>query len=132
MAAFMNNEHEERYNEVLGRMKRKDTYHKAAAYLITLDEELYNHIDEVFDFDKGSIFVSGLAMRGWQTAGSIKTTHLLLNLWNSSMADFDRNDKIDKDSIRQYSVDEIFSSNLAYWYFEAIKLRYPHIERSVS
>lgn len=132
MAVFRNDTHKRRYNEVLKRMKRKDNYHQAAAYLIALDSELYRHINEVFDFDNGSIFVSGLATRAWQTGGSVKTTHLLLNLWNSSMADFDDNDKIDRDSLRQYSVDEIFSSGLAVWYFEAVKLRFPHIERSVS
>ena len=39
MAQFKNSEHEERYYTVLSKMKSTDSYHRAVAYLFTLDKD---------------------------------------------------------------------------------------------
>lgn len=56
----------------------------------------------------------------------------MFNLWNTSCTDLDKDNREIKESARKYTVDEIFSSNLAFWYFEAVKLRYPHIGTEVE
>ena len=100
MAQFKNSEHEERYYTVLSKMKSTDSYHRAVAYLFTLDKDCSRHIDDVFDFRGDAIKPDGLNC-GWQTSTSIRTTRLA------------------------FTPDDIFTSTYAKHYFEAIKLRYP-------
>lgn len=45
----------------------------------------------------------------------------MFNLWCSACEDYDREKNAVKDSARKYTVDEIFSSSLVVWYFEAVK-----------
>ena len=44
MVQFMNSEHEKKYYSVLARMRSTDCYHRAIAYLFTLDSVCKNHI----------------------------------------------------------------------------------------
>lgn len=53
MVQFMNSEHEKKYYSVLARMRSTDCYHRAIAYLFTLDSVCKNHISEVYDFKRG-------------------------------------------------------------------------------
>lgn len=129
---FKDKEHENRYFEILARMGNRDEYHKAAAYLLSLDIDCYNHVDSLYDFAEHGIRPWGALNQAWQTGTSVKTTRLIFNLWNSRCYDLDTESREIKDSARKYTVDEIFSSSLALWYFEAIKLRYPHIETEVE
>jgi len=124
---FGDEQHEKRFYAILGKMKSGDVYHTSVAYLLTLDIECYRHIDSLFDFEEDVIKPYGALNQAWQTGTSAKTTRLMFNLWRGSYEDYDRDEKSVKDSSRKYTVDEIFSSNLALWYFEAIKLRYPNI-----
>ncbi|MCH5208898.1 MAG: hypothetical protein J1F04_08420 [Oscillospiraceae bacterium] len=129
---FKNEKHEERYNEILARMGKPDVYRKSAAYLITLDSECYKHIDSLYDFDRNEIKPFGALEMAWQTGTSVHTTRLIFNLWNGCSTDFDREGEKVKDSERYYSAEHIFSSCLGYWYFEAIKLRYPRLAEGVE
>lgn len=129
---FKDKEHENRYYEILARMGNRDEYHKAAAYLLSLDIDCYNHVDSLYDFAEHGIRPWGALNQAWQTGTSVKTTRLIFNLWNSRCYDLDTESREIKDSARKYTVDEIFSSSLAFWYFEAIKLRYPQIETEVE
>lgn len=125
---FWNKEHENHYYEVLAKMRKSDVYRKSAAYLLTLDSDCYKHIDSLYDFEQNAIKPFGSLDFGWQTSTSIRTTRLIFNLWNGTCNDFDIEcEKVD-DSERYYSVEEIFTSSLGFWYFEAIKLRFPHLE----
>ena len=81
MVQFKNDEHEERYYAVLAKMKSTDCYHRAVAYLFTLDRDCARHIDDVFDFRGDAINTDGLHS-GWQTGTSVQTTRLAFNLWN--------------------------------------------------
>ena len=81
MVQFKNDEHEERYYAALAKMKSTDCYHRAVAYLFTLDRDCARHIDDVFDFREDGINPDGLHS-GWQTGTSVQTTRLAFNLWN--------------------------------------------------
>lgn len=115
MVQFKNDEHEERYYAALAKMKSTDCYHRAVAYLFTLDRDCARHIDDVFDFREDGINPDGLHS-GWQTGTSVQTTRLAFNLWNGF---------IEKGEEKRFTPDEIFNSTYANYYFEAIKLRYP-------
>lgn len=120
---FYDQTHETEYTELLNSMKSKDEYHKAAAYLLTLDRVIREHVKDVFDIDKDIIIHAALC-KAWQTGTSMKTTRLLFNLWNSfiyeSTEDFE-NDVISK----YYAVDEILNCNYMPYYVQALKLRFP-------
>lgn len=81
MVQFKNDEHEERYYAALAKMKSTDCYHRAVAYLFTLDRDCARYIDDVFDFRGDGINTDGLHS-GWQTGTSVQTTRLAFNLWN--------------------------------------------------
>ena len=129
---FMNEKHEERYNEILARMGKPDVYRKSAAYLIALDSECYKNIDSLYDFGENAIKPYGALELAWQTSTSSHTTRLMFNLWNGCSTDFDREFEAEKGSEKYYSVEHIFTSCLGYWYFEAIKLRYPKLAEGVE
>lgn len=118
MVQFMNSEHEKKYYSVLARMKSTDCYHRAAAYLFTLDKDCARHINDVYDFKEDIIKVDGLHS-SWQTGTSVKTTRLTFNLWNTY---------IEKGEEMRFTPDDIFTSPYANYYFEAIQLRYPEHE----
>ncbi len=118
MVQFMNSEHEKKYYSVLARMRSTDCYHRAIAYLFTLDRVCESHISEVYDFKEDIIKADGLHS-GWQTGTSVKTTRLAFNLWNTY---------IEKGEEKRFTPDDIFTSPYANYYFEAIKLRYPEHE----
>lgn len=114
MIKFFGQEHETMYYSILDRMKKKDCYHQTVAYLITLDRVCREHIDNLFDFEQDIVLTHAIS-EGWQTGTSVKTTRLAFNLWCTFV-----------DEIPRYSTpDELFCSEYARGYFEAIKLRYP-------
>ena len=103
MVQFMNSEHEKKYYSVLARMRSTDCYHRAIAYLFTLDSICKNHISEVYDFKEDIIKTDGLHS-GWQTGTSVKTTRLAFNLWNGF---------IEKGEEKRFTPNEIFASTYA-------------------
>lgn len=115
---FNDEKHEELFLNICGRMSSLNCYSLPAAYLLSLDCVLREHIDDVFNFDENIIKIEGLN-KGWQTGTSKKTTHLLFNLWNGICSDEDF------EVSASYAVDVIFCSPYAPYYWEAIKLRYP-------
>ena len=116
---FKDDEHEREYNRIYNKMRQKDVYHSAAAYIISLDTVCREHNSELFDFEADAIKPEALS-RGWQTGTSRKSTRLLFNLWNGYTLD-----ESGEDNSRYYAVDEIFCCSLAPYYWEAVKIRYP-------
>ncbi len=116
---FMDDEHEANYYKVLDKMTCSDAYHRAVAYLLTLDKVCRQHLKEIFDFEEYCIKPESLDA-GWQTSSSLRTTCLAFNLWNGYA--FDSSDCISL----LFTVDSIFSGSNSYtpYYFTAIKLRY--------
>lgn len=121
---FADKNHKKGYNALIKSMRKNDCYHKALAYLITLDNLCREHTDDLFDLQEDTIKPEGVH-KLWQTATSQKTSRLAFNLWNDFTGTVD--DEADElnDPERNYAVDEIFCCNYAPFYYEAIKLRYP-------
>lgn len=120
---FAGKKHEDLFFDLFKKMKTKDCYHGAAAYLLSLDTVIQDHINNVFDFKEDVIKPAALSA-GWQTGTSMKTTRLLFNLWNSYMYDSEKDFEEDKIS-KNYSIDEVFCCSYAPYYWQAIQLRYP-------
>ena len=74
---FKNEEHENRYYEILARMGSTDSYHSAVAYLLALDTDCYKHIESLYDFVEHGIIPWGALNQAWQTGTSVKTTRLI-------------------------------------------------------
>ena len=110
--------HERAYKRLMHRMDNSDVYHKALAYLITADSECRKHIDSIYDFKEHCIIPECLA-EDWQTGTSLKTTRLAFNLFNGGLGWCDEEDR------RLVTPVEIFCCELAPYYWEAIKLRFP-------
>ena len=64
---FQSERHEHDFRALLSKMKSKDCYHKAVAYLLTLDEVCNKHIADLFDFEKDVIKPFGTLYLPWQT-----------------------------------------------------------------
>ena len=133
---FCGKDHEDLFYTLFKKMKSKDCYHGAAAYLLSLDTVLKDHINRVFDF-KEDIIKPECIYEPWQTGTSKKTTRLLFNLWNGKYKDierrFDDDEEMDEDeeqkriaySSTYYTPDEIFCCSYAPYFWQAIQLRYP-------
>lgn len=121
---FRNQEHKERFYALFEQMTCHDVYHKSAAYLLTLDDVLYKHVGEIYGFDEFIIYSEKIG-EGWQTDTSVKTFRLMTNLWNNRSCD--HGDKSLKSS-SCYAIAEIFDSEYAPFYWEAIKLRFSWID----
>lgn len=143
---FCGKDHEDLFYTLFKKMKSKDCYHGAAAYLLSLDTVLKDHIDRVFDF-KEDIIKPECIDEPWQTGTSRKTTRLMFNLWNGKykddppvLCDEDEDEPIDDElvytehniandlsikSSRYYTPDEIFCCSYAPYFWQAIQLRYP-------
>lgn len=119
---FKDKEHKEKYISICSRMKYLDEYHKAAAYLLSLDEVCRKHISDIFDFEEDVIKPQGLH-KDWQTGTSLKTTRLLFNLWNGYNSEGEPLEE--EQPSGNYTPDNIFSCSYAPYYWQAIRLRFP-------
>ena len=133
---FAGKKHEDLFFDLFKKMKTKDCYHGAAAYLLSLDAVIQDHINRVFDF-KEDVIKPECLHEAWQTGTSKKTTRLLFNLWNGTFKDLkrptDEDEEEDEEEAEQercrtsmyYAPDEIFCCSYAPYYWQAIQLRYP-------
>ena len=119
---FRDTKHEEIFNELCEKMRYSDTYHQSLAYLIALDSVCREHIPEIFNIDEDGIEPSCIN-KAWQTGTSKRTTRLAFNLWNGTTSDITSDGEEYNSNL--YAVDEIFCSEYAPYYWQAIKLRYP-------
>jgi len=94
-------------------MKSKDCYHKAVAYLLTLDEECNKHVSDLFDFEKDAIKPFGTLSLPWQTGTSVKTTRLMFNLWSGVSIDIDKSESVYDETRKYYTPEEIFCCGYA-------------------
>lgn len=117
---FIDETHEKAYIALLQKMNAsvRDVYRQALAYLITADSVCRKHIEQMYDFAERCIISECLA-EDWQTGTSLKTCRLAFNLFNGGLGWCDEEDR------RLVTPVEIFCCELAPYYWEAIKLRYP-------
>lgn len=127
---FYDDEHEEMFNKLCGKMPYLDGYHLSLAYFLTLDNVLRDHIGALYDVKKDVIIFEGLN-KPFQTSTSSKTTRLAFNLWNGTVYDSDPPETyIDKSGkkayipSKYYAPDTIFNCTYAPYYMEAIKMRF--------
>ena len=117
---FKNTEHEANYNFILDMMPCSDPERKALAYLFAVDTVCFEHIRELYDFEGDSIKPDTLD-KAWQTGTSCKTTRLAFNLYNSFCSDrFENN----MPSV-SFTPVELFCSEYAEYYVEALRIRFP-------
>ena len=74
---FENKDHENRYNEYIEKMLRKDGFNKAYAYLLAL---IGHNPNDIFDFENHKIIPDGMGAC-WQTSNTARATALLFSLW---------------------------------------------------
>ncbi len=120
LVVFADDTHKQLFLEVLGRMNLKsdDVYRESLAYLITLDVVCREHIDSIYDFNERYIKPECID-EPWQTSTSRRTTLLAFNLFTSC------SDWCPDDLKYMLTPDNIFCCEYAFYYFEAVRLRYP-------
>jgi len=99
---------------------RGSVYHAAYFYLLGLCDTTRLHYADLYDFDAHQIKLDGL-YGGWQTGSTTRLTLLAFNLWNGWAEDGQ-----EIKSTPYY----LFDCDLAPYFFEAIKLRYPEFCRN--
>lgn len=119
---FLDDEHKQLYNNLCGRMAYLDEYHRAAAYLLSLDTVCRRHIPALFDLKEDVIKPESL-QEAWQTGTSKKTSRLLFNLWNGYNSEGEPIEEEQPSSY--YTPNDIFCCGYAPYYWQAIQLRYP-------
>lgn len=113
---FRDNDHKQRFLEILTRMKTSDVYNASIAYLFALDTNINDkRLAECFDFENNSIKPQVLEA-SWLTGTDRRTLKLAFNLWN----DHHKADVAD-------SFGYIDSDNIEYL-FEAIRIRFGAVD----
>lgn len=116
---FQDDNHEQRFFQLLSQMKSKDAYHRSAAYLMALVPMV---ADDVFDFRLSHIKHEGL-YAPWQTGSSRKATRLMFSLWNGTYQDHAA--EFPEDTSCYYTVDEVLNNHEYFpWFIEAIRIRF--------
>ena len=70
---YFNNEHKKAYHLAIEKSGINDVYHQSLFYTLTIDKDCREHINDLYDFNRNSIKLSGLG-KSWHTSGSINTT----------------------------------------------------------
>ncbi len=78
---FLNDFHKDRYLDLCGAFASIDPYRRVVAYLLSLDDIVFAHRTDLFDFSEEVIIPEGINA-GWQTSGTLKVTRMMFNLWN--------------------------------------------------
>lgn len=112
---FMSKEQEAFFFAALSKAAKTDAYHAAFFYTIGLSSSARRNIASLFDFKQDVIRPEALR-QGWQTSGSMRATLLAFNLWNGY---------VEQGQEELSTPEHLFSCDLAPYFFEAIKLRYP-------
>lgn len=116
---FRDRTHNNEFRFLVKRMNAEyGVYRLALAYLFTADTVCLEHIEELYDFEDDCIDPTALN-KSWQTSTSLKTTRLAFNLYTDSTL------FCSEDEVKYISVANIFCCELAPYYWEAVKIRYP-------
>ena len=127
---FKDKKHENSFHQILDKMQinYSDTERTALAYLLALNEDCCNHINDLYSFEERIILPEGLDQE-WQTHTSLKTTRLAFNLYNGYCYDgqtYTDPEGYENDlPIKYYCPVHLFACSYAPYYWEAIKIRYP-------
>lgn len=123
---FKNDRHQRFYEEWLPRCRYQDVYHKALIYCPGINEDTREHIHEIYDFETGCVRTECLHEE-WITSGAAKVIRISINLYCNgvpSVYEY-KNHEEQLSECRMYTVEDLFCSGYARYFWEAIKLRYP-------
>lgn len=112
---FYNNEHKEFYYQSMNKCRVDDSYHCSLFYVLGIDRDCRDNINELYNFNNHQIKLSGLK-KPWHTSGSFQSTLLAFNLFNGYV--------YNKDKIQSTPYD-LFASEYGAFFIEGIKLKYP-------
>lgn len=120
---FIDDDHR-RFYERQAAALTDDAYHRALIYTLGLCRDTRRRFHELYDAQKRSI-IPAAVREAWQTSGSLRVTRLAFNLFNDGVPSAYQNDMPDFEECRRYSVSDIFCSEFAPFFFEAVRVRYP-------
>lgn len=127
---FYNEKHKEFYEDKLTTLElynKADVYYKSVIYLLGLTETTRENFKKIFDIKNGEININAI-QSPFQTSTSLKVTRIAFSLWNRCY--FDSEDDIENANYSpKYNVSEIFNCELAPYFYEAIKIRFPEYTR---
>ena len=123
---FKNESHRKFYEEWLPKCRYQDGCHKALVYCLGMSEGTRSYVEEIYDFRTGCVQPKCLKS-GWNTSGSLKVIRMAFNLYCNGTPSVENYKKRDEQLMecRQYSVEELFCSEYARYFWQAIQLRYP-------
>lgn len=126
---FISEEHKKFYSMMLEESKTMDCYHEALFYVLGINTDTRNHVNEIYDFKEECIKIECIS-GGWQTSGSLRVTRLAFNLYTGGVPTRTLNSQSDDEGeqfneCRRYCISEIFCCYYATYFFQAIGLRYP-------
>lgn len=130
---FRNDAHRAFYNTEIANVKN-DCYHRALVYTIGITDDTRRHWGQMYNKKERAIIKDSINA-AWQTGGSVKATRLAFQLFTdrpaTAIAYDASNDKAieDFEECAKYSVSDIFCCELAPYFVEAIKVRYPEFLR---
>lgn len=117
---FYDETHKARYYKLLQDYTNgtADPYREQLAYLIALTPETYNHRSWLYDEQERIIKPDGVKA-DWQTGSTTRLTLLAFNLFTNSTA------FCPEDMASYCTPEHIFCCELASYFIQAIKIRYP-------
>lgn len=123
---FKNQSHQEFYEKWMPKCRYQDVYHKALVYCLGLDEDTRNHVRQIYNFETGCVNTECL-FDGWITSGSARIVRMAFNLYCNSAPSIEDYKEPEKQLLecRMYTVEDIFCTGYARYFWEAIKIRYP-------
>lgn len=127
---FINNSHKAFYEENIRKTNsQNDPYRKALFFTLGLTDETRKRINELYDFNEHGIDIEGLD-KPWHTNTTMKVCRLAFNLYNGFNGQLDSNTSVDDPAM--YTPENLFCCDLAPYFYEAVKIRYPEYVRDNS
>lgn len=125
---FSSKAHHDFYMEKVQQLNADD-YLKALIYTVGICEDSRRNWNRFYD-EKQRLINPDVIHDGWQTGTTVRLTRLAFNLFTDSEPtavhyDEKGNSKEDFDECRLYSSSDIFCCEVAQYFVEAVKIRYP-------
>lgn len=123
---FKNNSHQKFYEKWMPQCRYQDVYHKALVYCLGINDDTRECVTQIYNFETGCVNTECLT-NGWITSGSAKVVRMAFNLYcNGTPSVEEYKDETERLSeCKLYTVEDIFCTGYARYFWEAIKLRYP-------
>lgn len=120
---FIDNEHQNFYEQKLNEIGKSDVYRKALVYTLGICETTREHFADIFDLKEGLINRNSLHS-AYITSSSAKVVRMAFSLWNSNSYDSDE-DVENRIVSPHYTPAEIFCCSYSPYFYEAVKIRFP-------